>query len=511
MATPANPRILVVTPEVSALPVAAAAEAQHIAARAGGLGDVCAGLVHQLQAAGADVHVAMPNYRNIFRRKIVHLPEACTVPANNCTLHLVQDRSFYYPRQLLVDTGWDNVKIALAFQREVMHQVLPEVRPDLIHCHDWMTGLLPPLARSLGIPCLFTLYNLNSVQLPLALIEELGIDAAAFWHHCYYADMPGTYEETRQTNPADLLASAVFAADHVNTVSHAFLRQIMDPGCDFIAPALKAELRGKYSSGRLSALGQVPAPHYDPAADKSLFRRYDANGHPSGKAFNKLRLQELLNLRMDTRTPLFFWPTRLGGARRGCWMMAELLPGLLARYAAQGLQVVFIADGDLHDHFRGLVHDLDAGDRVAVLNYDPGRQHLAFGAADFVLMAVQYEPCGMPCKIGQRYGALPVGHATGGISDRVTPLVAAADRGNGFLFEHFDVQGLGWAIDQAMAFYALPDAVRARQIARVMSAAGRREDDLAATAAYIDCYERLLARPLDHLRESLQAPAQQVA
>ena len=511
MTSPANPRILVVTPEVSALPAAATAESQGVAARAGGLGDVCAGLVHQLQAAGADVHVAMPNYRNIFRRKIVQLPEACTTPEANCTLHLVQDRSFYYPRQLLVDTGWDNVKIALAFQREVMHQVLPEVRPDLIHCHDWMTGLLPPLARSLGIPCLFTLYNLNSVRLPLALIEERGIDAAAFWQHCYYADMPGSYEQTREANPADLLVSAVFAAGHVNTVSHAFLRQIMEESCHFIAPDLKAELHRKYRAGGLSALNQVPAPHYDPATDNSLFRRYKAGDHPSGKAFNKLRLQELFNLRMDSRAPLFFWPTRLGGGRRGCWLMAELLPELLARYAPQGLQIVFIADGDLHDHFRGRVHSLGADDRVAVLNYDSSRQHLAFGAADFVLMAVQYEPCGMTCKIAQRYGTLPLGHATGGVRDRVVPLDTAADHGNGFLFEHFDGQGLRWAIDQAMAFFALPDALRARQIARIMEDAGHREDDLAAAAAYIDCYERLLACSLDHLRESLQVPAQQVA
>lgn len=511
MASTANPRILVVTPEVSSLPGPSASEARIIAARAGSLGDVCAGLVQQLHSAGADVHVAMPNYRNVFRRKIVHLPENETGPCNGATIHLVQDRAFYYPRQLLVDTGGDNVKIALAFQREVMHQVLPEVRPDLIHCHDWMTGLLPPLARALGIPCLFTLHNLNTVRLPLSIIEERGIDAAAFWQHCYYAEMPGSYEATREANPADFLVSAVFAAGHVNTVSPSFLRQIMDDACHYIAPDLKTELRKQYRAGNLTTVGQVPAPHFDPATDTALYRRYDAGDHASGKAFNKLRLQELFNLRMDSRAPLFFWPTRLGGGRRGCWLMADLLPDLLTRYAREGLQLVFIADGDLHDRFRGLVRDLDAGDRVAVWTYDPGRQRLAFGAADFVLVPVQYEPCGMPCKIGQRYGTLPVGHATGGNSDTVTPLDTSPDRGNGFLFEHFDAQGLCWAIDQAMAFHALPDAQRARQLTRIMSDAGRREDDLAAAAATIDGYERLLGVSLAHLRARLPTPAQQVA
>jgi glycogen synthase len=506
-----NPRILVVTPEISALPDPSVSEARVLAARASGLGDVCAGLILQLQAAGADVHVAMPNYRNIFRRKVIHLPESEHRPRNSDCIHLVEDRAFYYPRQLLMDTSWDNTKIALAFQREVMHQVIPEVRPDLIHCHDWMTGLLPPLARSLGIPCLFTLYNLNTVRLPLAVIEERGIDAASFWQHCYYANMPGGYEQTREHNPADLLVSAVFAAGFVNTVSPAFMRQILDDRCHFITPGLKAELGNKYQAGCLASIAQAPAPHFDPATDKALYRRYDANDHPSGKAFNKLRLQEFFNLRMDSRAPLFFWPTRLGGGRRGCWLMASLLPEMLRRYAAQGLQLVFVADGDLHDHFRTLVHNLGAGDRVAVWPFDPGRQRLAFAAADFLLMPVQYEPCGMPCKIGQRYGALPVGHATGGVSDTVVPLDVSADHGNGFLFDTFDEAGLADAIHRAMAFHGAYDGLRARQIQRIMDEARHRDADQTSAAAYIGCYERLLATPLDHLRDALQPPAREVA
>ena len=148
---------------------------------------------------------------------------------------------------------------------------------------------------------------------------------------------------------------------------------------------------------------------------------------------------------------------------------------------------------------------------MAVWPFDPGRQRLAFAAADFLLMPVQYEPCGMPCKIGQRYGALPVGHATGGISDCVTPLDTAADRGSGFLFDTFDEAGLADAIHRAMTFYGQPDTLRARQIRRIMDAARHRDADQASTAAYLDCYERLLATSLDHLREALQAPAREVA
>ena len=72
----------------------------------------------------------------------------------------------------------ENIKIALAFQREIINNILPHVRPDLIHCNDWMTGLIPAAARQMGIPCLFTIHNIHTVETLLDYIEDRGIDAA---------------------------------------------------------------------------------------------------------------------------------------------------------------------------------------------------------------------------------------------------------------------------------------------------------------------------------------------
>ena len=110
----------------------------------------------------------------------------------------------------------------------MINLIIPEVQPDLIHCYDWMTGLIPAMARHMGIPCIFTMYRLDSPRLLLSTIEERGIDAAAFWQYCYYSRMPINYEETRHTNPVDMLTTGLFAAHLATTFSQTFLNILVD-------------------------------------------------------------------------------------------------------------------------------------------------------------------------------------------------------------------------------------------------------------------------------------------
>ena len=117
----------------------------------------------------------------------------------------------------------------------------------------------------------------------------------------------------------------------------------------------------------------------------------------------------------------------------------------------------------------GRMHGFD--ERVAVHPFDESLSHLGYAASDFVLMPSKFEPCGLPQMIGPLYGSLPVVHDTGGIHDTVQHLDIAAGTGNGFMFKFYDAPGLRWAIDQAMAFHALPEDVRNAQISRIMKEA----------------------------------------
>jgi starch synthase len=495
-----EPRILFVTPEITRLPEGWGKSASQIVARAGGLGDIAAALIDALYRKGADVHVAVPNYRNLFAQdlNITGNPQSKRPfeALGRHRIHLAQDRSFFYRPRLDYAPSAENIRMAMAFQREVMSWIIPRLQPDLVHCHDWMTALIPAICRKAGIPCLFTLYNVSSTRLTLAAIEDYGIDAAAFWQHCYYDRWPVNYPETRDSNPLDCLTTAVYAADVVTLASPGFFEDLIGAKRDFAAPRLQFELQNKFRAGSLNAIAHAPDPSFHPAADRTLFRRYSAPSHAAGKRANKQHLQDILQLRQNPRAPLLFWPTRLDCARQGCWLMADILPRLLDRYADTELQLVFVADGNFLHHLRLIVDALGASRRVALRGFDAKLQRLAYAAADFVLMPMRYEPCGLPCKIALRYGALPIAHHTGGIRDVLALLDPDTDRGNGFPFDRFDDQSLWRAIEQAMQFYSLGAQSRARQIQRIMTDSKRLWDHAATTTAYIDLYERILKRPL---------------
>ncbi len=181
--------------------------------------------------------------------------------------------------QVYSSYGGENIKVALAFQREVINNIVPSVRPDLIHCNDWMTGLIPAMARQMGIPCLFTIHNIHTVKTNLAHIEDRGIDAAYFWQHLYYMKMAYEYEEAREANPVDFLASGVFAAHFVNTVSPTFLMEVVEGRHDFVEAPLRQELANKWHAGCASGILNAPDPSFNPADDKDLIRQYNAKNH----------------------------------------------------------------------------------------------------------------------------------------------------------------------------------------------------------------------------------------
>ena len=276
--TPCNPRVLIVTPEVTYLPDRMGGLASLFTAKAGGLADVSAALINAVFAQGADVHVAIPDYRAIFSDGMAPVLKKefnkiqRKMPDDR--IHLAEDRAFYYVNRVYSGYGEENVKLSLAFQREVINNIVPRVQPDLIHCNDWMTGLIPPMARQLGVPCLFTIHNVHTVKTTLAYIEDRGIDAASFWQNLYFEYLANRYEEARDANPVDLLTSGVFAAHFVNVVSPTFLSEIVSGQHDFVYPPLRQELSNKVNAGCAAGILNAPDPSFSPATDKELLKNY---------------------------------------------------------------------------------------------------------------------------------------------------------------------------------------------------------------------------------------------
>ncbi|MBR7156506.1 MAG: glycogen/starch synthase [Lentisphaeria bacterium] len=495
-----NPRILVVTPEITSLPVGMSNMGGYLRAKAGGLADVSASLVSALFRQGADVHVALPHYRKMFNIDVGKLiSDELRVYMNhlhNSRIHLAEDRIFYYRNTVYSNYASDSYMQALAFQREVINNIIPQVEPDLIHCNDWMTGLIPAAARRMGIPCLFTVHNIHTQKLTLAQIEDRGIDAAPFWQNLYYERQPYNYEESRENNSVDFLTSGIFAAHFINTVSPTFLREIVDGCHSFVPESVRREISGKYYAGCASGILNSPDDSCDPEKDTLLESCYSSTNPICGKAVNKIAFQARTGLKVDQHAPLFFWPHRLDPIQKGCQLLADLLYDTIHRYWDSGIQIAMVANGEYQKVFKDIIAYHNFYDRVTVCDFDEELSHLGFAASDFMLMPSRFEPCGLPQMTCQYYGSLPVAHDTGGLHDTVEHLTEEGKYGNGFLFRDYDAGGLRWGIDEAMRFYNRSEGFRKGVISRVMKEARSRFNHDVTAQEYIRIYESMLARPL---------------
>lgn len=499
-APPSSPRILIVTPEITYLPTGMGNMANQMSAKAGGLADVSASLVGALFAQNADVHVALPHYRRMFHVDVAQLIDnelrlyKSRLP--DTRIHLAEDRAFYYRDTVYSSYSEDNPKLALAFQREVINNIIGQVRPDLIHCNDWMTGLVPAAARRLGIPCLFTVHNIHTHEVTLERIENSGIDAAEFWQNLYYLRQPSCYEETRSGNPVDLLASGIFASHFINTVSPTFLREVVDGRHSFVPAPIHRELASKFHAGCAAGVLNAPDDSYNPATDPALPVNFNPSSFREGKLACKRALQEALSLEVNDQAPVFFWPSRLDPIQKGCQLLADIMYHMVNHWWHDKLQIVIVANGSYQRTFHDIVNFHDIHHRVAIHSFDENLSRLAYAASDFMLMPSRFEPCGLPQMIGMRYGALPIVHDTGGLHDTVEHIDATVGTGNGFVFRDYDSQALAWGFSEAMHFYHLDRQLQDANLARIMQEGLDRFNHQVCASSYIKIYENMLHRPL---------------
>ncbi|UCD82294.1 MAG: glycogen/starch synthase [Desulfobacterales bacterium] len=249
-----QPRILIITPEAAFVPAGLVNRRHCQRTLESGVVAILSKLVSDLCEQGVDVHVAQPDYRRIYVDLVVKKRNLADSKLPADRLHLAEDRVFFYSNPIHTNNDWQNTEIALDFQREISHQILPRVQPDLIHCHDWMTGLIPAVAKHRGIPCLFSAFNFRSAGSLLSKVEDRGIDAAAIWQYLYYDRYPGIYQEIRDSNPLDFLLSGILSARHVNTTGISYLTEASKGQRDAFLGRLMQLLQKRHQTGSISEL-----------------------------------------------------------------------------------------------------------------------------------------------------------------------------------------------------------------------------------------------------------------
>lgn len=430
--------------------------------KTGGLADVSGSLPIALKALGEDVRLILPAYpvaieclgktrvaaRFTIDKNPIRLLQG-TLPNSDVPVWLVDSpKHFDRPGNPYVDAkgkDWpDNAERFTLFCKAVagiaMGQGRLDWRPEVVHCNDWQTGLIPALLdeKPDRPATVFSIHNLAyQGRFSAATFQKLNLPDH-LWHYSgleYFDDLL-------------LIKGGLAYADRLTTVSPTYAAEICTPlgghGMDGLLSYRRERLSG--------ILNGVDYTIWDPTVDPLLPENYNAD-QPAGKKANKAALQKRLGLPQQADIPLFGLVSRFAG-QKGIDMVLEAAPHLLR----QKVQLVLLGSGDplLEKAARALAKKFPK--RVAVnIGYDEGLAHLIEAGADFFLMPSRFEPCGLNQLYSLRYGTLPIVRRTGGLADTVvhTDKQSLADgSATGFVFEYPTADGLIWAAEQALACYA---------------------------------------------------------
>jgi len=447
-------------------------------AKTGGLADVAGALPRALRALGHDVRVALPRYRAVDGRahRITLVREAVAVPVAgrvetasvfearlppDVPVYLIGcDR--YFDREGLYQVRGmdhpDNAERFAFFSRAVLEVARAlDFRPEVIHCHDWQTGLVLAYLRTLyagdtflaPAAVLFTIHNMGYQGLfPRQAMEAIGLGSEVF--------TPAGIEYYGQVN---LLKAGLIFSDILTTVSRRYSREIQTEafGC-----GLEGVLRGR-GGDLFGILNGIDVEEWNPATDPHIAARY-SEADLSGKAACKADLQRAAGLKVDPEAPLFGLISRLA-EQKGIDLVAEALEAILD----VGGQLALLGTGDppLEEQFRAAAA-AQAGRVTAVIGFDTALAHKIEAGADVFLMPSRYEPCGLNQMYSLRYGTIPIVRATGGLDDTVTTFDRRTGEGNGLKFEAATADALELAICRAAGLYRDREAWR-RLMANAMA------------------------------------------
>jgi starch synthase len=325
--------------------------------------------------------------------------------------------------------------------------------PDIVHAHDWATGLVPVYlkhlaeedARLASVKTVFTLHNLMHQGLfPMASLKELGLPPS-------YASI----DELEFYGHVSWLKGGVVYADRVTTVSPSYAKEILTPdGGARMDGVLRA--RGRNLLGILNGIDHAV---WNPCTDPHLVARYDAED-ATNKARCKTDLQQRLGLPVRPEVPVVGVVARVD-AQKG----TDLVLGAAAPLMRQDVQLVVQGSGDpaLMAQLKELATKMP--DKVACRSdWDDPLAHRIYAGSDFFLVPSRFEPCGLTQMYAMRYGAVPIVRATGGLRDTVVDCDPELSTGTGFLFDAIDADELYNAVARALIAWqrrtAFPKLVR---------------------------------------------------
>jgi starch synthase len=432
-------------------------------AKTGGLADIAGALPKAVKQLGHDIRVVMPKHKCVAQCPLGIRPMGLdvTVPIGKAQkkgflytsnlngdipVYFVGNES-YFSRDPIYGTRHgdypDNAERFIFFCRSVLEVCKSTgFQPDIIHCNDWQTGLIPAYLKTLyakdkwfqNTRTLFSIHNLGyQGNFPSSELKTAGLPFSIF-----------TPAGVEFYNHFSFLKSSLMFADLLTTVSPTYAKEIQTKAFGFKMDGVLRERSGDL----FGILNGVDYQEWNPESDPSIEKNFLPE-NMAGKLACKRKLADLFSLKIADDTPLFSMVTRLS-SQKGIDLVIETLSDLLG----EGAALVLLGSGDstYEDYFRKVNKRLP--DRVGVhIGFDEKLAHQILAGSDILLMPSQYEPCGLTQMYSLKYGTVPVVRSVGGLADSIKEFNGKTLKGTGFKFKKFAPEHLHRAIQKALSVY----------------------------------------------------------
>lgn len=467
--------------------------------KTGGLADVVGSLPIALNKEGVDARVIMPKYRIIDSYWLSRMEHIChfnilmgsqpvfcgidTVEDNGIRYYFIDNLAMFGGER--VYTGEEQEGFRFAFFCRAVLEALPRIDffPDILHCNDWQTGLIPCLLRGQygideryrAVRAVYTIHNLRFQGLFSfeRMNRVLGLNSGYF--------SPDNLEFYGMMS---YMKGGIVYSDRVTTVSPNYAEEICT---EYFGERLDGLLRHRQAvlSGILNGIDTTV---YNPADDRFIDPHF-SKAAPANKLRLKRQLQQELGLIERDSVPVTAMISRLT-PQKGLDLIEHVLDDIMR----MDVQLVFLGKGDAH--YESFLCDAQSRypGRIATrIELNEGLAHRIYAGSDMFLMPSQFEPCGLSQLISLRYGTIPLVRETGGLKDSITPYNQFSDSGNGFSFANYNAHEMLYTIETAVKYFYDDKDMWKRLVKRAMSADFSWK---ASAKTYVKLYAELLGVPV---------------
>ena len=428
--------------------------------KTGGLADVVGSLPKYIDKEYFDVRVFIPKYtcmKQEMKDKLRYVTHfymdfnwqnvyVGVLEAEEAGVHyyFIDNESYFWGDRPYGDWYYDLEKFSFFCKAALSSLPVIGFKPDVIHCHDWQTGLIPVHLKDKfhggeffrDIKSVMTIHNL----------KFQGVwDVKTIQHFSELPDYYFTPDKLEAYKDGNMLKGGIVYADAITTVSNTYAEEIKTP---FYGEGLDGLMRARSNSLR-GILNGIDYDEFNPETDKRIVQNYNAKTFRKEKSKNKKALQAELGLAQDEKKFMIGIVSRLTDQKG-----LDLVQCVMDEICTEDVQLVVLGTGDERYENMFRHYDWKYNDRVSAnIYYSEDMSHKVYAACDAFLMPSLFEPCGLSQLMALRYGTVPIVRETGGLKDTVWPYNEYDGTGTGFSFANYNAHEMLDCIRYAKYIY----------------------------------------------------------